>query len=403
MFNQLNQKLGLPPPYIQAFLRFAAQHSPYYREQDWAKNLLAGLPIRLTDIPITAKATVLESPHLFRSDFDPPQAGEVFAKHTSGSTGNALQVFKSQSHFATNSSENMHLLEGWPIDKCMVQVVFNPPSDDHASGTIETKQQQNGIINHRIYTRSVDAIRNLVRKTQASFIAARPNHILGLLEDEYDYSFVRLVKTATETVPDELSLKIAALPDCRLIDLYGAVETGIIAMTCAHCGKYHLAVRNVHVEILLDDNSPASEGELGRIVATVFSNPAMPLIRYDLGDMVKVSTNSKCRAGAITLDRIYGRERMMFHLPTGERILPALSSKSVQSLGVKRFKLVQTSPTDIEFRYMCHNAHAVLDQQAVQNLVSRELSPQFRAVPVAVTEFPMAPSGKYLMHERLID
>jgi hypothetical protein len=93
----------------------------------------------------------------------------------------------------------------------------------------------------------------------------------------------------------------------------------------------------------------------------------------------------------------------MFKLPSGERIMPELDSETLLALGVKRFKLVQTTADEIEFRFIGMTADLVVDQAVIQDMVSREISPLFKVKQLRVTEFANAPSGKFLWHERLID
>jgi phenylacetate-coenzyme A ligase PaaK-like adenylate-forming protein len=390
------------PPQLIGFLHHAAVHSPHYASTAWAKRMVAGNATRFSEIAVTLKKTVLANPSAFISRFNPPDFGKPVLKHTSGSTGHALAVYKAEGHFRVNAMENTRLLAGWNIEKIPVRVTYMEPDDDHSSGTIETAEATNGTIDHLVFTRSADKIAKVVLETKAQFLAARPSQIEAMLDSGNDFSNLQLVKTSTEAVSDQLFAQIKLLPHCKIVDLYGSVETGLIAASCPRCGLYHLADRNVLVEVLRDDDVPAQASELGRVVATVFSNPAMPLVRYDLGDMVRYTTSSLCQPGRMSFTRIYGRERMMFVLPNGERILPALSASEVLALGIKRFKMVQTNASQIELRYMGFEAGLKLDAVAVQNMIDRELSPQFFATAVEVTEFPLAPSGKYLMHERLI-
>ena len=399
----MNSLLNTTLPQVLGFMRFAARHSPYYREFDWAKNLLAGLPLRLQDVPITKKSAVQTAPHLFRSTFDPPQAGRVIEKTTSGSTGAPMRVFKSESHFAINAAENERLFKDWKLADHKVRVAYKMPDDKNLMGTIESVPLPNNAVSHNIYTRSADQIAALIQKTRPSFVSARPSMLAALLDRDVDFSFLKLLQSNAEAVPDELFASAKALPHCRIVDAYGAVETGLIAVNCEKCGFYHIADRNVFVEVLRDDDEPAAEGELGRVVITVFNNPSMPLLRYDLGDMVKFTTRSTCQRGRMSFVRVYGRERMMFKLPTGERVMAILDPATLHDMGIKRFKLVQTTKTEIEFRYIGKTPDLVVNQDTIQSMVDREISPHFKVILVPVTELPNAPSGKYLWNERLID
>jgi phenylacetate-CoA ligase len=71
-----------------------------------------------------------------------------------------------------------------------------------------------------------------------------------------------------------------ALPSTGVFDLYGATEAGVLFMQCTHNRLHHNA-RHSHVE-LLDVG-----GGLGRVVVTTLGRTWMPLLRYDIGDLVR--------------------------------------------------------------------------------------------------------------------
>jgi phenylacetate-coenzyme A ligase PaaK-like adenylate-forming protein len=402
MAFDLKTALGLPPPHIKAFLVHAARHSPYYREQDWAKNLLAGLPIRLQDIPITPKSVVQQNPKAFRSEFDPPQAGPVQLKHTSGSTGTSLPIAKSSSHFETNIRENQRLLAPWKIGSIATGVEFRDPDAKHPPGLVELKVTSEGKRRFGVYSHSANDISPLVREHRAEYLSLQPSLVLAMLEDGFDYSFLKLIKTVAEVVTDEFRRTVASLSNCRHVDIYGSVETALIACSCPTCGCYHLARANNLIEILDEAGQPAKPGSYGRIVVTVFSNPATPLIRYDLGDLVRFVDSTPCEPGHVSLLKILGRDRMAFRLPGGGMLLPILNSVGVLAIGIKRHKMVQTKIDEIDFLYQSAKPGEKIDHDKIRQLVASEISPLFKVNPIPVTEFPRAPSGKYIMHERLI-
>jgi phenylacetate-coenzyme A ligase PaaK-like adenylate-forming protein len=95
----------------------------------------------------------------------------------------------------------------------------------------------------------------------------------------------------------------AALPATGVYDLYGATEAGVLFMQCTHHRLHHNA-RHSHVELL-----DAGHG-LARVVVTTLGRTWMPLLRYDIGDLVRVATGA-CGCGradeGYQLERIEGR------------------------------------------------------------------------------------------------
>lgn len=92
----------------------------------------------------------------------------------------------------------------------------------------------------------------------------------------------------------------------EVMEKYGAREIGTVAIECkAHCGL-HLITDSVLVEI--EPLPDKSLGGVGRIIVTDLRNYAMPLIRYDIGDLAELdSTLCSCGFPYPRLVNICGR------------------------------------------------------------------------------------------------
>jgi phenylacetate-CoA ligase len=141
---------------------------------------------------------------------------------------------------------------------------------------------------------------------------------------------------------------------------------------------------------------------MGRVVVTPLYNLAMPLLRYELGDFAEMSAYTKCSRSRYSLTRIVGREKNLFRLPDGSRIVPMVDADDVINLGVREYKLLQKTLLEIEFMYVPASPEVVLTEADVQPMITQNFSPLIKAKPVRVTEIPRSASGKFLMHECLV-
>jgi len=130
----------------------------------------------------------------------------------------------------------------------------------------------------------------------------------------------RFVATSVETLFPMMRETIGDVFRCRVHNRYGAAEVGRIAAECSH-GNLHLVSFANHVEVLGDDGAPVGPGQVGRVVVTSLHNLAMPLIRYDIGDLVRTSA-SPCSCGHLlpTVDEIQGRVIHHFVRPDGSLV-----------------------------------------------------------------------------------
>ena len=390
---------------VAAMLSHAANHAPFYRTQAWAERLRAGKAVGFRDIPITAKALVRDRTAEFFSSFIPPAHGKVKVKPTSGSTGEPMEVRKTQHHYAINSSENRRLKDGWGFADHKRLVDISLPYADHPVGEIEEGDTADGGHWWKLHTSESRTAFDLLRRVSPTFVASSPSMILAVLEHCRDASEtlpLKLVSTVAEVLPEELPEMVRQIPGCRLMDLYGTVETGLIAGQCPRCDAYHPADRHLIMELVTEDGRRPEPGEMGRVIVTTLFNRAMPLIRYETGDYAEPAPANGCPRSSFAVRRILGRERNLFKLPNGSKVLPRLPHRVVHDLALRKFKLIQRTLTDIDLLYVPRDDTVEITEDAGQNLIDRYMAPGFKVHCRRVDELPRAPSGKYLMHECLI-
>lgn len=377
----------------------AASFSPYYRSQPWAARVRSGQRVSFRDLPLTAKSVVKADPTAFHSDSVPESEGPTCEKATSGSTGEPSLVLKTKRHYVLNDLENGRLRQNWRMGWQTGFLTIEARSPDRASDGLTKTGERHWRV------RSVDARdwMKALQSTEASFLQCSPSKALLVLEHAPPLEFLRVVSTSTEIIPDELKAAIARQPECRLLDTYGSVETGVIAVTCGHCGRYHLAGRHAIIEVLDEQGRPCEPGVMGRVVVTPLYNLAMPLLRFELGDYAIPAGGPECLFARRSLSQIVGRERNLFKLPDGARVVPWLPHGDALALGVRKFKLMQTTLQDVQFLYIPDERDLEVDADVVQRLIDVYVSPRLRVVPVRVDSIPAAPNGKYLLHESLVD
>lgn len=79
-------------------------------------------------------------------------------------------------------------------------------------------------------------------------------------------------------------------------DVYGATELGELAISCRRGEGLHVCVDTCELEVLGPDGQPVPDGQTGHITVTDFTNMAMPMIRYQLGDIGRVLAEP-CQCG----------------------------------------------------------------------------------------------------------
>ena len=184
---------------------------------------------------------------------------------------------------------------------------------------------------------------------------------------------------------------------------YGLNEIGIVAGRCA-AGRYHVHAEHCLVEIVDDNGDPSAPGQTGKIVVTGLRNFAMPLIRYDTGDLaVAVTGPCACGRGLPAFGEIEGRYRRFTGLPAGTRgrvqaLIDVIAGARPEHLGfLRRYQIYQDRHNRFELRLVTiASIPDAFQATVVQAWASVAGTPAVPLVVREVTAIEPAPSGKAL-------
>lgn len=98
---------------------------------------------------------------------------------------------------------------------------------------------------------------------------------------------------------------------------YGLNEIGLVAARC-EAGRYHVHSEHCLVEIVDEAGNACAPGQTGRLIVTSLTNVAMPLIRYDSGDLAE-AVGGECACGRTlpSFGDIVGRYSRVAYLRPG--------------------------------------------------------------------------------------
>ncbi len=154
-----------------------------------------------------------------------------------------------------------------------------------------------------------------------------------------------MVLTAEPTLPAQRE-RVGETLDAEVFTFYGARECGWIASECPEEHRLHVNTAGVHLEALDD----------GRLLVTDLLNPAMPLLRYEIGDRGALDLEPcPCGDERPVLARLEGREVDVFLLPSGRRVpgvLADVRGLGFESYGVLEAQFVQETLTRLDVRYV---------------------------------------------------
>jgi phenylacetate-CoA ligase len=110
-----------------------------------------------------------------------------------------------------------------------------------------------------------------------------------------------------EAFPEKIQRRLKKVFGCNVISLYSNQENGMLAVECVDNKEFHVNRASYYIELLkIDSDEPVSVEEPGRIVVTDLFNHAMPLIRYDTGDIGTWKKETECGWQSQLLSSIQG-------------------------------------------------------------------------------------------------
>jgi phenylacetate-CoA ligase len=178
---------------------------------------------------------------------------------------------------------------------------------------------------------------------------------------------------------------------------YGCEEVSLIACECERHQGLHVNADGVYVE-LLRDSRPADPGEPGSVVVTDLTNRAMPLLRYQVGDVaVAAGRPCPCGRGLPVLGRVEGREADYVVTARGELIsgVSLTENFALHLPGVAQLQIVQEAVSRFRFRIVCGPDFGPATLDKLRLLVAERFGDGAAWECEYLERIPPEPSGKY--------
>jgi phenylacetate-coenzyme A ligase PaaK-like adenylate-forming protein len=361
---------------VRALIGHAYARVPYYRQLFDARGLSPN-DIRSVDdlarIPVLTRQVVLERrAELLAERVDPERCRRT---RTNGTTGLPLVLYRTRAEVTHGNLTYLRALlaNGFRVWDKQLFVTG-------AVGDVLPEARHWLDRLRRLRKRHIHTATEIGEQTRL-LRAFQPDVIMGfnqglrtlaraIMKDGTDDISPRLVSGGGDQVDDPTRTDIKAAFGVELCDKYGTSEADCVAWECpAHAG-YHLSADSVVVEFLRDGR-PARPGEAGHVIVTPLHLRAMPLIRYDLGDIATpMSGQCPCGRGLPRMQLIEGRTDSFITLPSGT-VLPGTGTFSRSLNGepsVVDWQVVQEDYDRIEVRMTVQGDVSATVARVHQNL-----------------------------------
>jgi phenylacetate-CoA ligase len=377
---------------LKDLIRHAYDAVPFYRElYDHHGITPADLdnPADLQRLPVVTRQQLQSEPHarLVPRGVDPARC---LRSRTSGSTGVPLEILFRPRDRALFNPSFLRVYMAWGLRPWHRTVSFQSRSERLGR---RSWYQRLGIFRNRVLLSRDDPDRWIDQLRRA-----RPYMIHGysltlkLLAEALDRRpagdlRVPLVTSTSGVLDDGARRLLERTLGARVVDIYASDEAGsVIAWECPRCTGYHLSTDTVATELIVDGR-PARPGEDAAVVITNLTARTMPFIRYDQGDVARVSDRSPvCGRGFPLLEEVRGRAADFIVLGSGRRLTPHPFFLVLDhALGVGQWQIVQEEVDRLRVAVTMPNGHTPVNLEAIRRAVGDLVEPG-TAVEVEVVD-----------------
>jgi phenylacetate-CoA ligase len=273
---------------LQNILNNATNTTPFYKKYRTFETL--------NDFPVIDKNTFRDNFNEFKSEkFLYKKVKKII---TSGSTGVTMIVNQDANKKLRNSADNIYFskLAGFKIG---YKLIFLRHWDFYIrkstfSNWIHNIQEEEVFnLNEQYINNLIISLNNNNSRLSLMGYPSSLDQIFTYLEsinsEPLVINFKSLI-TISESLNDYTRKNIKKYFNINAVSRYSNSENGIIAQETINNNKgFAINWASYYVEILdFHEDIPAKKGEIGRIIITDLFNYAMPMIRYDTGDIGQI-------------------------------------------------------------------------------------------------------------------
>ncbi|MDO8664430.1 MAG: hypothetical protein Q7K44_02685, partial [Candidatus Liptonbacteria bacterium] len=384
-------------------LRHAYRAIPYWHElieKEFADGTVFDIK-QFERLPILTRETLRERRHEFLIKNLERYKYRTFV--TSGSTGIPKEFVAQKIYF-----QKVMATEEFYVNFCGLKAYKQ-------YGFLLHKPHLEDLVTYISKDLDISTLQKLLRDKNVSAVGGSLHRLMSLAEkiENGEIRFrPKFVLSGAEFLTAENRRYLERIFQCPVYDKYVCAEAGTLGLECSERGGFHINPVNCYMEIVDDNGRPVTNGNLGKIVITIFNNRLMPLIRYDLGDTGSwINDKKDCGCGLRTPRlQFNGRAHDYLRFADGRKYsvlaFSAVDNKFASAI-IKR-QLIQESLTKLIFKFVPHKSYQpYLDglKGEIRNYIINNRLRDFPSINVEVEAVPFLDNlknGKYVLFESRI-
>ena len=359
------QLLAYQQARLREIVQYAAANSPYYGE------ILGDVrdgEIVLQQLPVLTKTTLMGEfdrivtdrrlrladveRHLASDQAGEPLHGEYRIVATGGTTGQRGVVVYSRDAWEISVANVQRVLGTMGLTPETRVLGIGAPTPLHVTNRLFAELRPGRTDTPRLaVTMPLAEVVEALNAYQPEAVITYPTYIRRLAEEQ-SAGRLRISPRKFASVAEPLTPDVRDLGreiwGAAVLNSYGSTEAGVIAQECPWATGLHLVEDLLVLEVVDRSNRPVPAGVAGaKVFVTNLFNRTLPLIRYELSDLVTVA-DGPCPCGRphLRLASIEGRREDLLSLPArdGGRISMHAVQLEGPLLRIPEVRQFQVSP-----------------------------------------------------------
>jgi len=398
--NELLQALQLK--LLKRLINHCYHTVPYYRKLMHEHGIKVEDIKRLDDIkkfPILTKTDILKAGNSIYSTKYPKWL--LRTAYTGGTTGAPMQIRRD---LFSIGNEHAFVRRQWDWagvgmrDRCAYltgRLIVKPDQKNGPLYSYDPIMKELILSTYHLSADTAKGYARVIEDYDAKAIVGYPSAVYLLAKTCLDSGIEIKLKsalTSSETLTESMRNTITKALKCDVFDFYGSAERVCYIHTC-ELGRYHLIPEYGLTELISVDKSDDNKC---KVVSTGFWNMAMPLIRYDLGDVITRS-DELCPCGRFfqVVKSISGRQADVIRTPSGREFGAAILTHLLYGTdNILESQIVQDALDHLTIKYVSAENFSNKDLKTFEGFVVRHLPRELKVDLVQVRAVERTQSGK---------
>lgn len=375
--------------YIADILKYATLHVPFYQTFNGKTDL--------QDFPVVNKNIIRDNEIQFLSDeFD---KANLTVRETSGSTGMPFKVYQDARKRQRATADTLWFSKEAHYE-LGARLYFSRVWDKKTTRSKMQCLRQNWVM-HDASSLSDEAIARFLLQLEKDcstktviIFASSLTAIAKYLERNNITPKAKVASfiTISEALNPWTKQTIEKRFGTPVFSRYSDEELGIMAQQMEGSSDFIVNTASFHIELLaMDKDEPVGDGEEGRIVVTDLFNRAMPLIRYDTGDIAV----RKPGCERLIFEKVGGRRVDYIFDTRGGLVSPyVINTPMHEYLEIQQYQFIQEGERDYTMLLNLKDGHSFDRESDMVAMLKSYLGLDANIGVRYVDEIPVLKSGK---------